>query len=78
VSGTFAPGGSITYTVTLPNGSTSTQLDNPGNEFADVLPSELMLVSANATSGSTTATVGTNTMRKVRCKTACILLVGHV
>jgi hypothetical protein len=61
VSGTFAPGGSITYTVTLSNSSTSPQLDNPGNEFTDVLPSSLTLLSANATSGSATATAGTNT-----------------
>ena len=62
VSGTFASGSSITYTVTLANTSTSPQLDNPGNEFTDVLPSNLVLVSANATSGAATAIVGTNTV----------------
>ena len=62
VSGTFAPGSSITYTVTLSNTSTSSQLDNPGYEFTDVLPSSLVLVSANATSGAATAIIGTNTV----------------
>jgi hypothetical protein len=62
VTGTLAPGGSITYTITLSNINPSPQLDNPGNEFIDVLPSSLTLVSANATSGSAIATLGTNTV----------------
>ncbi|HEY5022440.1 MAG TPA: choice-of-anchor Q domain-containing protein, partial [Gemmatimonadaceae bacterium] len=59
-SGTFAPNGSITYTVVLSNSSTFAQLDNPGDEFTDVLPAGLTLVSANATSG--TATTSSNTV----------------
>lgn len=62
VTGTFSPGGSITYTVTISNPSASIQLDNPGDEFVDVLPAQLTLVSASATSGTALATVGTNTV----------------
>ncbi len=62
VSGTFAPGGTITYTVTLTNSGGAAQGDNPGNEFTDVLPAGLALVSATATSGTPVATVGTNTV----------------
>ncbi len=62
VSGTFEEGGTITYTVVLSNGGPGTQNDNPGNEFTDVLPAGLTLVSATATSGTAVATVGTNTV----------------
>ncbi len=51
VSGDLEPGGAITYTVILTNSGSSAQLDNPGDEFTDVLPPELVLVSASATSG---------------------------
>jgi hypothetical protein len=62
VSGTFAPGGTVTYTVTLNNNSNVTQPDNPGDEFVDVLPGGLTLSGANANSGTAMATVGTNTV----------------
>ncbi len=62
VAGTFSPGGTITYTVVLTNTGTVAQGDNPGDEFTDVLPSELTLVSAGATSGTAVATVATNTV----------------
>jgi uncharacterized repeat protein (TIGR01451 family) len=62
VAGTFEPGGAIAYTIVLTNTSTSAQGDNPGDEFVDVLPAELALVSATATSGTAVATVGTNTV----------------
>jgi uncharacterized repeat protein (TIGR01451 family)/CSLREA domain-containing protein len=62
VDGVFRSGGNVIYTIVLTNDGPGTQLDNPGNEFVDVLPSELTLVSANATSGSTVATVATNTV----------------
>jgi uncharacterized repeat protein (TIGR01451 family) len=61
-SGTFGAGSTVTYTVVLTNSGPSTQTDNPGNEFDDVLPPELTLVSATATSGTAVATVGTNTV----------------
>jgi uncharacterized repeat protein (TIGR01451 family) len=63
VSGTFTPGGAITYTIVLWNTRASTQPDVAGShELSDVVPSSLTLVSANATSGSATATVATNTV----------------
>ena len=62
VTGTFAPGGTVTYTVTISNPSASTQLDNPGDEFTDVLAANLTLVSATATSGVATADVPTRTV----------------
>jgi uncharacterized repeat protein (TIGR01451 family) len=61
VSGTLSPGGGITYTVTL-TASAGAQADNPGNEFTDVLPASLTLVSASASSGTAVANVGTNTV----------------
>jgi uncharacterized repeat protein (TIGR01451 family) len=57
VSGTFQVGSPVTYTVVLTNNGGGAQNDNPGDEFTDVLPASLTLVSANATSG-TAATVG--------------------
>jgi uncharacterized repeat protein (TIGR01451 family) len=60
VSGTFEVGGVVTYTVTLTNSGTDGQNDNAGNEFIDVLPGGLTLVSAIATSGVTTANVNPN------------------
>ncbi|MFN7961132.1 MAG: IPTL-CTERM sorting domain-containing protein [Thermoanaerobaculia bacterium] len=62
VAGDFRPGGAITYTVVLSNTGTGAQADNPGNEFTDVLPAQLTLVSASATSGTAVATVATNTV----------------
>ncbi len=59
---TYSVGSTVTYTVTLNNSATTAQLDNPGAEFTDVLPSGLTLVSATATSGTAVATVGTNTV----------------
>ncbi|HSK77861.1 MAG TPA: IPTL-CTERM sorting domain-containing protein, partial [Thermoanaerobaculia bacterium] len=62
VTGNFIPGGSVTYTVTISNPSAAVQLDNPGDEFIDVLPAQLALVSASATSGTAVATLATNTV----------------
>jgi uncharacterized repeat protein (TIGR01451 family) len=62
VAGTFNPGTNVTYTVTISNPSAAGQLDNPGDEFTDVLPAQLILVSASATSGTAVATVATNTV----------------
>jgi uncharacterized repeat protein (TIGR01451 family) len=61
-AGTFEPGGNVTYTIVLTNWGDATQPDNPGDELTDILPSELVLVSASATSGAAVATVGTNTV----------------
>jgi hypothetical protein len=62
VSGSFVAGGSVTYTIVLNNTSAQAQGDNPGDEFLDVLPLSLTLVSANATSGTPVANIGTNTV----------------
>jgi uncharacterized repeat protein (TIGR01451 family) len=62
VAGSFLPGGTVTYTVVLTNNGTFAQLDNPGDEFDDVLPASLALQSASATSGTASANLGTNTV----------------
>lgn len=62
VTGIGAPGATITYTITIRNAGSRAQLDNPGDEFVDVLPASLTVVSATATSGTAVATVATNTV----------------
>jgi len=62
VAGNTSAGGTVTYTITIPNTSGSAQLDNPGDEFTDVLPAQLTLLSATASSGTAVATLGTNTV----------------
>ncbi|HEV7486850.1 MAG TPA: G8 domain-containing protein [Thermoanaerobaculia bacterium] len=62
VTGPFVTGGNVTYVVTLTNNGTGAQADNPGNEFTDVLPAQVALVSATASSGTAVATIGTNTV----------------
>lgn len=62
VTGVYEMGGTVTYTVTLTNTGGLAQADNPGNEFTDVLPASLTLVSATATTGTAVATVATNTV----------------
>jgi uncharacterized repeat protein (TIGR01451 family) len=52
----------VTYAIILSNAGPGAQLDNPGDELVDVLPAELALVSATATSGAALATTGTNTV----------------
>src|SRR5204863_9667826 len=61
-SGSFTVGGTVTYTIILSNSGPGAQNDNPGNELVDVLPPQLALVSAIATSGTAVATTGTNTV----------------
>ena len=60
--GPFDVGAQVTYTVTLTNNGAIPQADNPGDEFTDVLPAQLGLVSASATSGVAVANTGTNTV----------------
>ena len=58
----YAPGSTVTYTIVLTNGGGTAQGDNPGDEFTDVLPAQLALLTATATSGTAVATTGTNTV----------------
>ncbi len=62
VTGPFLVGDTVTYTVTISNSGNIAAGNNPGNEFTDVLPAGVALVSANATSGTAVATVATNTV----------------
>ncbi|MFP3940548.1 MAG: IPTL-CTERM sorting domain-containing protein [Thermoanaerobaculia bacterium] len=60
--GDLAPGGTAVYTVVLTNLGPGLQQDNPGDEFVDVLPAELELLSASADSGAANADPGTDTV----------------
>jgi len=60
-AGNLIASGNVTYTVVLSNTGNGAQADNPGNEFTDVLPAGLTLISATATSGTALATVASNT-----------------
>ncbi len=62
VAGTFATGTNVTYTVVLTNTGAGVQMDGFGNEFEDLLPAGLTLVSANAPSGTINANLATNTV----------------
>ena len=61
-SGGSTPGSTLSYLIILSNSSASDQQDNPGNEFTDVLSSDLTLVAASASGGTATANTGTNTV----------------
>ncbi len=53
VSGSFASGGTVTYTIVLTNiGPGVTTTDGTGHELTDILPAGLTLVSASATAGT--------------------------
>ena len=62
VLGGTTPGSTVNYVIVLSNSGSSDQQDNPGNEFTDVLSTDLMLVSASANGGTATANTGTNTV----------------
>ncbi len=62
VSGSFRPGGTVTYTIILVNSGNVTAGDNPGDELTDVLPAALTLVGAGATAGTAVADPVTNTV----------------
>lgn len=54
VSGTFVPGGSVLYTITITNDTSVAQPDNAGPELEDTLPGELDATAAGASSGTVT------------------------
>ena len=56
------PGTGVTYTIVITNGMSHAQGDNAGNEFVDVLPSQLTLTGVTATSGTGVAAIATNTV----------------
>lgn len=58
VTGTFVPGGTVQYTITITN-SGDVQNDNAGNEFSDTVPAGVTVTSVSATSG-TAANAGNN------------------
>jgi uncharacterized repeat protein (TIGR01451 family) len=60
VTGSFAVGGTLTYTVVLKNNGTVAQPNNTGPEYIDTLPANVALVGATATSGVVTANAATN------------------
>ncbi|MFO0746178.1 MAG: MYXO-CTERM sorting domain-containing protein [Myxococcota bacterium] len=62
VGGPAISGGTIVYTIVVTNTGSVGQADNPGHELSDVLPPELALKSAVATSGTTVALVASNTV----------------
>jgi len=62
VSGSLLSGGAIVYTIVLSNSGSGAQPDNPGDEFSDVLPTQLDLTGASASSGTTGATIATRTV----------------
>jgi uncharacterized repeat protein (TIGR01451 family) len=61
-SGSFTVGSTVVYTIVLTNSGPGTQPNNTGNEFTDVLPPQLALVSASASSGFALANTGINTV----------------
>ena len=61
VAGSFVVGGTVTYTVVISNTGSGVQADNAGDEYVDVLPTQLALASATATRG--TASMSGNTVR---------------
>lgn len=62
VAGSFAPGSTVTYTVALSNSGVAAQPDNAGSELTDVLPAELVPVSASATAGAAAVNPASHTV----------------
>jgi uncharacterized repeat protein (TIGR01451 family) len=62
VGGSFVPGGTVIYTITLTNSGPAAQGNNPGDEFIDILPAELTLVGATSSSGTVVANLLGNTV----------------
>ena len=60
--GNLQAGGTVSYILLIANQGLADQADNPGDEFTDVLPSELTLTTASVSSGTVVADVATNTV----------------
>jgi len=52
VAGSFVPGGTVTYTITIRNNGNAVHPDNAGNELVDNFPAALTVQTATATSGT--------------------------
>jgi uncharacterized repeat protein (TIGR01451 family) len=61
-AGSFASGSTITYTIVITNEGDGEQPDNADDEFVDVLPDGLALLSATATSGTVSEDFGSDTV----------------
>jgi len=62
VSGSTEPGGTVDYQIVITNNGPAQQGDYAGDEFIDVLPIELILSGATASSGTVLVDLGTNTV----------------
>ncbi|HXU46461.1 MAG TPA: hypothetical protein VN783_13115 [Thermoanaerobaculia bacterium] len=62
IDGSPVENGVITYTFVLHNGGPHDQQDNPGPEFFDQLPFQLLVLSATASSGTVFANLPANTV----------------
>ena len=60
--GNLQAGGTVSYILLIANQGMHDQADNPGDEFTDVLPSELTLMTASVSSGNVVADVANNTV----------------
>jgi len=58
IDGTQVEGGTVIYTFVLRNGGPFAQMDNPGDEFSDLLPAGLTVVSTSASSGTVSSPPG--------------------
>ncbi len=63
VTGSFQPGGSVTYTMQLTNTGNAVQADNPGDEYVDVLSAFLTLIPATSSATSGTLILNNNVVR---------------
>ena len=76
VTGSFVPGGLVTYTIVLTNAAPDAQLDDPASdELIDVLPAELIILDAMADSGVVDISGNTVTWNGVIAGNASVTIV---
>jgi uncharacterized repeat protein (TIGR01451 family) len=63
LTATPSPGNALQYEIVISNSGPAAQIDNAGDELVDVLPAELVLIGATATSGTLTLDTPTRTLR---------------